>query len=112
MTDEQILILILAVAGVIVANFIRSRCRHEFIVARPALIADRCRRRAKFRDDATVCSHGDPFASFNPAHVMTQIVFQFANACRHHSISIATCGHIGKKAPSLTAFASEVKAIY
>ena len=32
MTTQQILILILAVAGVIVANFIRARYRHEFIV--------------------------------------------------------------------------------
>jgi regulator of protease activity HflC (stomatin/prohibitin superfamily) len=32
MTTEQILILILAVAGVIVANIVRARYRHEFIV--------------------------------------------------------------------------------
>ena len=32
MTTEQILILILAVAGVVVANFVRARYRHEFIV--------------------------------------------------------------------------------
>jgi regulator of protease activity HflC (stomatin/prohibitin superfamily) len=33
MTTEQTLILILAVAGFVVANFIRARFRHEFIVA-------------------------------------------------------------------------------
>ena len=32
MTTEQILILILAVAGFVVANFVRTRYRHEFIV--------------------------------------------------------------------------------
>ena len=32
MTTEQILILILAVTGFVVANFVRTRYRHEFIV--------------------------------------------------------------------------------
>ncbi len=32
MTTEQTLILILAVAGFVVANFVRARYRHEFIV--------------------------------------------------------------------------------
>ena len=32
MTTEQTLILIFAVAGVVVASFIRARYRHEFIV--------------------------------------------------------------------------------
>ena len=32
MTTEQTLILILAVAGIVVANFVRARYRHEFIV--------------------------------------------------------------------------------
>ena len=32
MTNEQILILVLAIAGVIVATFVRAWYRHEFIV--------------------------------------------------------------------------------
>lgn len=63
----------------------RDTCGDEFIVPRPVSIADACRRRAKFRDDASVRGHGDTLSSFNPTHVLAQIVLELANACRNHA---------------------------
>jgi hypothetical protein len=63
----------------------RDACSHELIVSRPISIGDVCRRRAKFRDDAPVRGHGNPFATFNSTHILTQIVLELANACRNHA---------------------------
>jgi hypothetical protein len=51
----------------------------------------------KLGDDTAVCRDRDTLARLDPAYVATQVVFQLADACRCHNLSIATCSHIGKR---------------
>ena len=69
-------------------------CRDQLLVPTRASGSRPLNRRNKLRHDAAVRRHGDAFARLNPSYVATQIVLQFADACRRHVLNIATCGHI------------------
>jgi hypothetical protein len=57
--------------------------RYQLFVA-TAIRPRRPGRRYEFRDDATVCRHGDTFSRLDPPDIATQVVFQLADARRGH----------------------------